>query len=148
MVPVREMPVPLGATLKLNDPSPDMPPLVIVIHATVLVGVHAQLEPVVTPILLLRPVDAADTVVGDTLYMHCASASRTSSPHHEAQSSANVTPARRSVMHTFCSNPEGHQSADERCAQNCIPRAVGQWPQVAFSQRVNRNVVRRCLPDL
>jgi hypothetical protein len=44
-----------------------MPALVIVIHATVLVGVHAQFEPVVTPILLLRPVDGADTVVGDTL---------------------------------------------------------------------------------
>ena len=67
MVPVRGLPVPLAATLKLNDPSPDVPPLVIVIQATVLAGVHAQLEPVVTPILLLRPVDGAETLVGDTL---------------------------------------------------------------------------------
>jgi hypothetical protein len=101
MVPVRELPVPLGATLKLNDPSPDMPPLVIVIQATVLVGVHAQLEPVTTEMLLLSPADDAETVVGDTLYVHCASAERTSSPHHEAKSSANVTPTRRSVMYTF-----------------------------------------------
>lgn len=101
IVPVRELPVVLGATLKLNDPSPDMPPLVIVIQGTVLVGVHAQELPVVTEMLLLRPVDEADTVVGVTLYVHCASAARTSSPHHEARSSANVTPARRSVMHTM-----------------------------------------------
>jgi hypothetical protein len=67
MVPVRALAVPFAATVKLNDPSPDMPPLVIVIQATVLTGVHAQLEPVVTPILLLRPVEGADTVVGDTL---------------------------------------------------------------------------------
>ena len=67
MKPVRELRVPFTATLKLNDPSPDMPPLVMVIHATVLAGVHAQLEPVVTPILLLSPVDGAETVVGDAL---------------------------------------------------------------------------------
>jgi hypothetical protein len=102
IVPVRELPVPLGATLKLNDPSPDMPPLVIVIQATVLAGVHAQLDPVTTEMLLLSPADDADTVVGDTLYVHCASAARTSSPHHEAKSSANVTPARRSVITPSC----------------------------------------------
>jgi hypothetical protein len=51
----------------VNDPSPDIPPLVIVIQGTVLTGVHAQLEPVVTPMLLLSPVDSAETVVGDTL---------------------------------------------------------------------------------
>jgi hypothetical protein len=67
MVPVRELLVPFGATEKLNEPSPDIPPLVIVIQATILVGVHAQLEPVVTPMLLLSPVDGAETVVGDTL---------------------------------------------------------------------------------
>jgi hypothetical protein len=67
MVPVRELPVPFTATLKVNDPSPDIPPLVIVIQGTVLTGVHAQLEPVVTPMLLLSPVDSAETVVGDTL---------------------------------------------------------------------------------
>jgi hypothetical protein len=44
-----------------------MPPLVIVIQATVLAGVHAQELPVVTAILLLSPVDGADTLVGDTL---------------------------------------------------------------------------------
>jgi hypothetical protein len=38
-----------------------------VIQASAVVGVHAQLEPVVTAILLLRPVDGADTLVGDTL---------------------------------------------------------------------------------
>jgi hypothetical protein len=108
MVPVRELPVPLGATLKLNDPSPDMPPLVIVIQAAVLVGVHAQLDPVTTEMLLLSPADDADTVVGETLYVHWASAARTSSPHHEAKSSANVTPARRSVIHTFLLNLEVH----------------------------------------
>jgi hypothetical protein len=91
----------LAATLKLNDPSPDMPPLVIVIQATVLAGVHAQLDPVTTEMLLLSPADDADTVVGDTLYVHCASAARTSSPHHEAKSSATVTPARRSVIPPF-----------------------------------------------
>ena len=67
MVPVRELPVVFGATVKLNDPSPDIPGLVIVIQATVLTGVHPQLEPVVTPMLLLRPVDNADTDMGDTL---------------------------------------------------------------------------------
>jgi hypothetical protein len=67
MVPVRGLVVALAATLKLNEPSPDMPPLVIVIQATVLAGVHAQLDPVVTAMLLLRPVDGAETLVGDTL---------------------------------------------------------------------------------
>ena len=67
MVPVRGLVVALAATLKLNEPSPDMPPLVMVIQGTELTGVHAQLEPVVTPMLLLSPVDNADTVAGDTL---------------------------------------------------------------------------------
>jgi hypothetical protein len=67
IVPVRGAPVPFAATVKLNDPSPDMPPLVILTHATVLVGVHEQLDPVTTEILLLSPVDGADTVVGETL---------------------------------------------------------------------------------
>jgi hypothetical protein len=67
MVPVRGLVVPLAATVKLNDPSPDMPGLVIVIQASAVVGVHAQELPVVTAILLLRPVDGADTVVGDAL---------------------------------------------------------------------------------
>jgi hypothetical protein len=64
---VRELPVVFAATVKLKEPSPDMPPLVIVIQGTVLAGVHAQLEPVVTPMLLLSPVDGAETLVGDAL---------------------------------------------------------------------------------
>ena len=67
IVPVRGLVVPLAATLKLKDPSQDMTPLVIVIHATVLAGVHAQELPVVTAILLLRPVDGAGTLVGEAL---------------------------------------------------------------------------------
>jgi hypothetical protein len=67
MVPVRGLPVPLAATLKLKDPSPDIPPLVIVIQGTVLIGVHAQELPVITEMLLLSPVDSAETVVGDAL---------------------------------------------------------------------------------
>jgi hypothetical protein len=66
-VPVRELVVPFGATLKLNEPSPDIPPLVMVIQASVVAGVHAQELPVVTEMLLLRPVDGADTLVGETL---------------------------------------------------------------------------------
>jgi hypothetical protein len=67
MVPVRGLVVAFAATVKLNEPSPDMPGLVIVIQASAVVGVHAQELPVVTAILLLRPVDGADTVVGDAL---------------------------------------------------------------------------------
>jgi hypothetical protein len=66
-VPVRGLPELFAATVKLNEPNPDIPPLVTVIQATVLAGVHAQLEPVITEMLLLSPVDGADTVVGDTL---------------------------------------------------------------------------------
>jgi hypothetical protein len=67
MVPVRELPVPFTATLKLNDPSPDIPPLVIVIQGTWLTGVQAQFDPVTTEILLFIPVDGAVTVVGEAL---------------------------------------------------------------------------------
>ena len=42
-------------------------PLVTVIQATELVAVHAQLEPVVTEMVLLSPVDGAETVVGVTV---------------------------------------------------------------------------------
>jgi hypothetical protein len=41
-------------------------PLVIVIQAAELVAVHAQLEPVITVMLLFAPVDGAETFVGDT----------------------------------------------------------------------------------
>ena len=74
MKPVRVLMVLFAATLKLNEPSPDMPPLVIVIHATVLAGVHAQELPVVTEMLLLSPVDSAETVVGDALYVQLLAA--------------------------------------------------------------------------
>jgi hypothetical protein len=97
-----------------------MPPLVIVIQATVLVGVHEQLEPVVTEILLLRPVDGAEKFVGDTLYVHCASAARTSSPHHETNISAIRTPQRRRVIHHPLLNGYAQESRWE-CAERCIP---------------------------
>ena len=141
MVPVRGLPVPFAATLKLNDPSPDMPLLVMVIQATVLAGVHAQLDPVTIEMLLLSPADDADMAVGDTLYVHCASAARTSSPHHEAKSSANVTLARRSVMRTSV------QTRTD-AAPTCIPRAVGAWPQVVECERFNRNGVEMSLSEL
>lgn len=96
---MREVPVLFGATVKLNDPSPDMPPLVTVIQLTVLAGVHAQALPVITEMLLLRPVAGADTVVGDALYVHCASAALASSPHHKPQTSAIRTAERPSVIH-------------------------------------------------
>jgi hypothetical protein len=46
-----------------------LPPLVMVIQLTVLVAVQAQLEPVVTAMLALVPVEGADALVGDTLYV-------------------------------------------------------------------------------
>lgn len=64
-VPTRGVAV--AETVKLTDPSPDMPPLVIVIQATELVAVQAQPDPVTTEILLLSPVNGADTLVEDTL---------------------------------------------------------------------------------
>ena len=67
-VPVRETPVVLAATEKLVEPSPDIEaPLVTVIQAALLVDVHAQLEPVVTAMLLLLPVDGAVRLVADRL---------------------------------------------------------------------------------
>jgi hypothetical protein len=67
-VPVRAAPVVLAATEKFVDPSPDIDaPLVMVIHETDDVDVHAQLEPVVTAMLLLLPVDGTSTVVADRL---------------------------------------------------------------------------------
>jgi hypothetical protein len=44
-----------------------LPPLVMVIQLTLLADVHAQLDPVVTAMLPLLPVDGADTLVGETL---------------------------------------------------------------------------------
>ena len=66
-VPVRRAPVPFALTVKLNDPSPDMPPLVTVIHGTELTGTHAQELPVITEMLLLSPVDGAETLNGERL---------------------------------------------------------------------------------
>jgi hypothetical protein len=98
-VPVRGVPVPFGATLKLNDPSPDMPPLVTVIQPTVLAGVHEQALPVITETLLLSPVVGADTIDGDTLYVHCASAVLASRPDHKPQTSAIRTVERPNVIY-------------------------------------------------
>ena len=42
-------------------------PLVIVIQPTLLTAVHAQLDPVITEMLVFAPVDATETVVGETL---------------------------------------------------------------------------------
>ena len=89
----------LGATVKLNEPSPDMPPLVIVIQVSVVVGVHAQELPVITEMLLFIPVDGAFTTVGDTLYVHWASAGRTSSPHQSPAIRPTRTPERRRAIH-------------------------------------------------
>ena len=72
-----------------------MPPLVIVIQGTWLTGVQAQELPVITEMLPLSPVNGADTVAGDTLYVHCASTARTS----RTKRSAIRTPQRRSVIH-------------------------------------------------
>jgi hypothetical protein len=53
-------------------------PLVIVIQLTELTAVQAQLEPVITVMLPILPVDGTETVVGDTEYEHCACAGRAS----------------------------------------------------------------------
>ncbi len=68
-VPVLAAPVVLAATEKLVEPNPVMEaPLVTVIQAALLVDVHAQLEPVVTAmLLLLLPVDGAVRLVVDRL---------------------------------------------------------------------------------
>ena len=50
------------------DPRPVIDaPLVTVIHAALLADVHAQLDPVVTAMLPVLPVEGTDTVVGETL---------------------------------------------------------------------------------
>ena len=68
IVPEREVPVVLAATVKFEDPSPDIDaPLVIVTQLTLLTAVHAQLDPVVTDTLPLVPVEGALTDVGATL---------------------------------------------------------------------------------
>ena len=68
IVPLREAPVVLAATVKLLEPRPVIDaPLVIVIHAALLVAVHAQLDPVVTDTLPLVPVDGAFTRMGETV---------------------------------------------------------------------------------
>ena len=45
-----------------------------VIQLTLLTDVHGQLDPVVTAMLLLLPVDGTDTLVGETLYVQLAAA--------------------------------------------------------------------------
>ena len=67
-VPVRAAPVVLAATEKFVEPRPDIDaPLVTVIQLALLVEVHGQLEPVVTAMLLLLPVDGAVRLVVDRL---------------------------------------------------------------------------------
>jgi hypothetical protein len=67
-VPVRAVFVVLAATEKFVEPRPAIEaPLVTVIQLALLVEVHAQLEPVVTAMLLLLPVDGTDTLVVDRL---------------------------------------------------------------------------------
>jgi hypothetical protein len=61
----------------LNDPRPVLDdPLVTVIQLTALAADHAQLDPVITVTDPLLPVEGTETVVGDTEYVHCASAGR------------------------------------------------------------------------
>jgi hypothetical protein len=49
-------------------------PAVTVIHAALLVDVHAQLDPVVTAMLPLLPVEGTETAVGATLKLQLAAA--------------------------------------------------------------------------
>jgi hypothetical protein len=67
---------------------------VIVIQLTELTADHAQLEPVVIETLPIIPVDGTDTAVGDTEYVHCASAGRASN----RQTSANRMPQHRTFI--------------------------------------------------
>jgi len=99
IVPVRGVPAPFAATVKLKDPSPDIPPLVIVIQVSVVEGDHAQALPVITEMLLFIPVDGALTIVGDTLNVHWASAARASSPHQSTAIRPTRTPERRRAIH-------------------------------------------------
>ena len=102
-VPDRGTPVELAATVKVADPRPDMEArLVMVIHATALVAVHAQLEPVMTETVPLKPVEGADTLAGDTEYVHCASALRASRTRASAMSGQQ----RRSVMNGLVAIPD------------------------------------------
>ena len=67
-VPLREAPVVFAATVKLLDPRPVIDaPLVIVIQLALLTAVHAQLEPVVTAMLPVVPVEGAFTNTGETV---------------------------------------------------------------------------------
>ena len=68
IVPVRAAPVVFAATVKFAEPRPVIDaPLVIEIQLSLLTAVQAQLDPVVTEMLAFNPVDAADTVVGETV---------------------------------------------------------------------------------
>jgi hypothetical protein len=68
--------------------------LVNVTQLTELTAVHEQLEPVVIEMLPKLPVDGAVTLVGDTLYEHCANAGRAS----RRQNSAKMTPQVRTII--------------------------------------------------
>ena len=67
-VPVRGAPVVLAATEKFVEPRPDIDaPLVMVIQLALLVAVHGQLDPVVTAMLLLLPVDGTSMAAAERL---------------------------------------------------------------------------------
>ena len=111
-VPLRAAPVVLAATEKLVDPIPDIDaPLVIAIQPTLLVAVHAQLEPVRTKMPPLRPVDVAETVNGETVYVHCASAGR--------------APASR--------QPSTRSAAQDRAIIRGPPGQIGEMPGVVHN---------------
>ena len=71
--------------------------LVNVTQLTALVAVHEQPDPVMIEMLPKLPVDGALTVVGDTLYEHCAYAGRAS----RRQNSASMTPQHRTIIGTL-----------------------------------------------
>lgn len=64
-----------------------------VIQLTELTAVHAQLEPVVIDTLPSSPVEAAETLVGEIEYVHCASAGCTSAMARPTTSNAAHTRA-------------------------------------------------------
>lgn len=66
----------------------------IVIQLTLLTAVQAQLDPVTIETLPNSPVEGAVTVVGETLYVHCADAGRAPS----TKNNASMTPQHRAII--------------------------------------------------
>jgi hypothetical protein len=111
---------------------------VIVIQLTLLVAVHAQLDPVMTEMLLLLPADGTDTFVGDTEYVHCASAGRASS----AKASASRTQQDRTVIDPPLGIP-GTSLPGKEYGGRRISRAARSGEQVAVMERLT---IGRCAP--